>query len=254
MKLEMILICCFALVASARAEIVTKTVEYDVGGVHCKGFVAYDDAAKIKQPGVLVVHEWWGLNEFIREKARALAEMGYVAFAADMYGEGKVTSDPAQAQKWSGEARPKLRERARAALDVLARQERIDPERLAAIGFCFGGTTVLELAYSGADLKGVVSFHGGLSAPGAQDTQIKPEVLIVHGAADTTVKPEQISKTQDGLTKAGAVWTMVVYSGAKHAFTNPAADRAGMAAVGYNERAAKNSWDQMKLFFSEVLK
>jgi dienelactone hydrolase len=243
--------------AQASARIVTQSVDYHHGGVALVGYLAYDDAVKEKRPGVLVVHEWWGLNDFARQKARELAELGYVALAADMYGQGVATDNPEQAGKLAGQFRsdPKLwRERAKAAYDALARQERVDPTKIAAIGFCFGGSTVMQLAASGADLAGIVSFHGGLMPIGADDAaRNKAKWLILHGAADTTMPAESVQEFQDSLRKTSIDWQMVIYAGAKHGFTNSAADKLGMDAVGYSKIAAERSWRQMRSFFDEVL-
>ncbi len=243
------------LATEVQAKLVTKTVEYKQDGTVCKGYLAYDDAVHGRRPGVLVVHEYWGLNDFARQKADQLAGLGYVAFAGDMYGQGLVTKDPAEAARLAGELRgnkPLLRARARAALKVLAGSPEVDPQRLAAIGFCFGGTTVLELAYSGADLKGVVSFHGGLTAPRPEELKgIKAAILVLHGADDPHVKPEDIAAFQEAMKKGGIDWQMVYFGGAVHAYMNPAANnRAG--GVAYDARAARRSWQYMQNFFKEI--
>ena len=250
--LNSILLCALAI-SSISAAITTETISYTIDGQPYEGFLAYDDSSAERRPGVLVVHEWWGLDDFTREKARELAALGYVAFAADMYGKGRVTQDPQQAGKWSAETREGklLRPRARAALEQLLTRPQVDPQRVAAIGFCYGGTTVLELAYSGADLDGVVSFHGGLVAPGESDQAIKAKVLILHGADDPMVPPDQVRKTEQALDKAGVDWTTVWYSGARHAFTNPASARRGMDAVNYQPDAARRAWRHMQLAFDE---
>ena len=206
---------------------VTKTVEYRQNGLGCKGFLAYDDALKGKRPGVMVVPEWWGLNDFARKIVAQLAGLGYVALAADMYGNGTVTKDPKEAARLAGELRghkPLLRARAQAALKALAANPRVDPQRLAAIGFCFGGTTVLELAYSGADLKGIVSFHGGLTSPQPEELKdIKAAVLVLHGADDPRVKVEDIAAFQEAMRKGNIDWQMVYFGDAVHAYMNPEA-------------------------------
>lgn len=238
------------------AKVVRQTVEYRHLDTVMKGYLAYDDTLAGKRPGVLVVHEWWGLNEFARQQADKLAEMGYVALAADMYGDGKVTRDPAEARKLADQVRgtPLLRERARAGLAALAGHKLVDSRRLAAIGFCFGGTTVLELAYSGADLLGVVSFHGGLTAPRPEDLKtLKAKILVLHGADDPLVKPEEIAAFQDGMRKAGADWQMVLYGGAVHSFTNPAAGSDKSKGVAYDPKAAARSWEHMQLFLKDIL-
>lgn len=241
----------------ANAEIVTKNIEYKQGDQILEGFLAYDDAIKGKMPGVLVIHEWWGLNDFAREKAKELARMGYVAFAVDMYGRDKVTSDPAQAAEWASAVRgkPLMRERAAAGLEVLRNQKMTDKNKIAAIGFCFGGTGVLELAYSGADIAGVVSFHGGITSPKPEvPDRIKAKILVLHGAIDPHVTKESIAAFRDSMEKAGADWQMVCFGGAVHSFTNPASGNDKTRGVAYNEKAARRSWKYMKDFFDEIFR
>lgn len=256
MKLMMIVMLAAMLAGAARAEIVGRAVEYACGGTKCIGWLAYDDALQGRRPGVLVVHEWYGLNDYAKQRAAELARMGYVAFAADMYGGGKVAADPAEAGKLAGaiKADPALmRARARAALDVLAGDPRVDRERLAAIGFCFGGTTVLELAYSGAPLAGVVSFHGGLVPLKPEDAKhLKAALLILHGADDPNAG--DVAAFQKSMRDAGADWQMIYYGGAVHSFTNPAAGNDKSRGAAYDRRAAERSWRHMKLFFDEIFK
>jgi dienelactone hydrolase len=248
-------IVCLCLTA-AEAKIVTRTVEYGQNGTVMRGFLAYDDGLKSKRPGVLVVHEWWGLNDFARERALKLAGLGYVALAADMYGGGVTTRDRKEAGKLAGAllAKPDLlRARARAALAVLAAEPRVDPRRLAAIGFCFGGTAVLELAYSGADLAGVASFHGGLPKAGPDDLKrIKAAVLVLHGADDPHVSPADLAAFEQAMRQAGADWQVVLFGGAVHSFTNPAAGNNPAAGAAYNARAARRSWRYLQEFFREI--
>ena len=249
------------LCAMAQAAVVTETIKYEIGGKPFAGMLAYDSAATGKRPGVLVVHEWWGLNDYAKERARALAQMGYVAFAADMYGEGIVATTPDEAGKLAGQfrgrwdqgGRQEMRARARAALTVLARQRHVDSARLAAIGYCFGGTVALELAYSGADLDGVVTFHGGLTVPDDADLPgLKAKILVLHGASDTSVKPETITALQEALTKAKADWQMIYYGGAVHGFSNPANTGGLSANVAYDPNAARRSWAAMGAFLAEI--
>ncbi|MCL4501860.1 MAG: dienelactone hydrolase family protein [Deltaproteobacteria bacterium] len=240
-----------------QAKLVTKTVEYQQDGTLCKGFLAFDDAFRGKRPGVLVVHEYWGLNDFARRKAEQLAGLGYVALAADIYGNGKVTKDPQEAARLANELRvdnkPLLRARAQAALKALAANPRVDPTRLGAIGFCFGGTTVLDLAYSGADLKGVVSFHGGLTVPKQEElTGMKAAILALHGADDPYVKPEAVTAFQEAMRKGGIDWQMVYFGDAVHGYMNPENGGDNSKGVAYNARAAKRSWQYMKDFFKEM--
>jgi dienelactone hydrolase len=250
-----VLLSILAAVTPAMAKVVTKVVPYTQNDTTLKGFLAYDDAVSGKRPGVLVVHEFWGLNEFAKARAEKLAQMGYVALAADMYGEGKVTQNPEEARLLASHIRstPLMRARAQAALQVLAAQKQVDPQRLAAIGFCFGGTTVLELAYSGAPVRGVVSFHGGLTVPKPEDRQnLKASLLILHGAEDPHIKPEEIRAFQEAMGQSGADWQMNFYGGAVHSFANPAAGNDKTKGVAYNERAATRSWQAMQLFFQEI--
>jgi dienelactone hydrolase len=244
------------LAASAHADVVTKTIEYRYNGMTMKGYLAYDDANKAPRPGVLVVHEWWGLDDYIRDRVKQVADLGYVAFAPDMYGEGKTTRDANEAGAWSGDLRTKgeLAPRARAGLDVLLQQPQVDKTRIGAMGFCFGGTTVLALAYSGADLRGVVTFHGGLFAPSeAERSRIKAPIAILHGEKDPFTKPETIAQMKEPLDAGKVDWFMVTYAGAVHAFTNPQADSFHIPGIAYNEKAATRSWQAMKDFFQAQL-
>jgi dienelactone hydrolase len=249
-----LLLAALACAAAAHAKIVTKTIDYEQGGEKLRGYLAYDDAKKGARPGVLVVHEWWGLNDYIKRRTEQLAKMGYVAFAADMYGAQKTTRDPKEAQAWSSSVVKGglLAPRSKAALDILRNQAQLDKSHLAAIGFCFGGSTVLQLAYSGEALDGVVTFHGSLMPPDeAQARQIKASIVILHGAEDGFIKPETIDAVRKSLDAAKVDWYMVTYANAVHAFTNPDADSFNIPGIGYNEKAAKRSWQEMQRFFDE---
>ena len=244
-------------VAAAQAKIVTKTVEYQEGGQTLEGFLAYDDAARGKRPGVLVVHEWNGINDHTRQAARDLAALGYVAFAADIYGKGVRPSDPkasgAEATKYRGGDRKNFRARLAAGLAELKKDPRVDGAKLAAIGFCFGGTGVLELARSGADVRGVVSFHGGLDSPAPADgKRIKARVLALHGADDPYVAAKDLEAFEKEMRDAKIDWTLVKYGGAVHSFTNPAAGNDPSKGAAYDEKAAKRAWDEMKQFLTEI--
>lgn len=242
--------------ASSQAALKTETVTYREGDTTCKGYLAYDDAADSKRPGVLVVHEWMGLNDYAKKRANQLAEEGYVAFAADIYGKGTQAKDPKQAgglaAKYKGD-RALFRRRVTAALETLRKDPRVDDKKLAAIGYCFGGTGVLELARDGADLAGVVSFHGGLDAPAdAEKKKIKAKILVLHGADDPHVPPAQVEAFEREMREAGADWQLNAYGGAVHAFTNPANGTDNSKGAAYNASADLRSWAAMELFFGEI--
>jgi len=243
---------------NAQAVLRTEVIEYKHGDVVLEGYLAYDDVAKGKRPGVIVAHEYWGLNAYVRMRAEQLAKMGYIAFALDMYGKGVRAKDPKEAGAMSGTYRgnrPLMRARANAGLEVLRNHPLANVNRIAAIGYCFGGTVVLEMARSGAELAAVVSFHGGLSTPNPSDAKnIKGKVLVLHGADDPAVPPDQVIAFQDELRKAGVDWQMVSYGGAVHSFTNPEAGNDPSRGAAYNEKADKRSWEAMKTFFGEIFK
>lgn len=245
------------LTAPARAAIQTETVEYKIGDTEFVGYLAYDDAGETPAPGVLVVHEWWGLNDYAKRRARDVAELGYVAFALDMYGGGKNTTDPQQAGQWAGQVRGDgdlARERFTAALRLLQEHERVDEDRIAAMGYCFGGGMVLNMARANLPLQGVASFHGGLENSWAWPPEtITPKILVLHGAADSHIPDEELVEFMNEMREADANWQVNVYSDAKHAFTNPAADEAGMDSVAYDKQADERSWDALTLFFREIL-
>ena len=239
-----------------RAAVQTKAVEYKDGDVTLEGFLAWDDAAKGKQPGVLVVHEWWGLNEYPKQRAKQLAEMGYVAFAVDMYGKGVVAKTPAEAKDLAGKVkgdRKLMRSRVLAGLEAMRKQEQVDGAKIAAIGYCFGGTTVLELARGGADVLGVGSFHGGLDTNmPAEPKAVKAKVLVLTGADDPSVPPKQVEEFEAEMRKAGVDYSVTAYGGAVHAFTNPANGDDPSKGAAYNAKADKRSWQAMKDFFAEI--
>jgi dienelactone hydrolase len=235
----------------------TEMIEYASDGAVLEGFLAYDTDVKGKRPGVIVVPDWQGPQPFYENIAKKLAGMGYTAFVADIYGKsvrpatGKEAS--AVSKKYTND-RGLTRKRAQAALTELLKQKETDPKRIAAIGYCFGGMVVLELARSGADVKGVVSFHGRLSSPNPGDAKnIKAEVLALHGADDPYVAPKEVAGFQDEMRKGGVDWQMIIYGDAVHAFTKPAAGNDKSKGVAYNEKADKRSWRAMKAFFDEIL-
>ena len=252
---------CVGVVGDAHAEVKAQPVEYRAGDTVLKGYLAYDDAIKGKRPGVLVVHEWWGLNDYARQRARQLAELGYTALAVDMYGDGKTAEHPDDAGKFATEARKNLdvaKVRFEAAEDLLKRQPTVDPDRMAAIGYCFGGGVVLEMARRGVDLDGVVSFHGSLGTPDpAQPGRVKARVLVLNGADDPMVTPEQVAAFKQEMDQAGASYALINYPDAKHSFTSPGADALGQKfnlPLAYNEEADKESWAEMQRFLTLVFK
>jgi dienelactone hydrolase len=234
----------------------TETIEYTQGDAHLKGYLAYDDTAGPKKPGVLVVPEWWGLNDYAKSRTEQLAKLGYVAFAADMYGDGKTTTDPKVATQLAGPVmgdRGLMRARVNAAFDQLKGRAEVDPAKLAAIGYCFGGTSVLELARSGTPVLGVVCFHGGLSTTTPEDAKnIKGRVLVLTGASDTFIPPEMRDAFAKEMADAKVNWEMDVYCDAVHAFTNPNAGQFGMPNVAYNKEADERSFARMVSFFNEI--
>jgi dienelactone hydrolase len=243
------------LATLARAEIKTQTVEYKDGDTTLKGYLAYDDAIEGKRPGIIVVPEWWGLNDYPKMRAEMLAKLGYVAFAADIYGDGFTSMDPKVAGQKAGDAKKAdlLGKRGGLALEQLKKDPHVDPTKTAAIGYCFGGTAVLEMARGGQDLLGVVSFHGGLETQHpAQAGQVKAKVLTCTGDADSFVPPEQVTAFEKEMKNANVDVKVIHYPNAKHAFTNPGADKVGMEAIGYNKAADEKSWQDMQVFLKAI--
>lgn len=246
-----------AAVSVLSAKVVTQNVAYEHDGVKLEGFLAYDDSASAPRPGVLVIPEWWGLNDYAKSRATQLAALGYVAFAADIYGAGVVTTDAKKAgelatpfysdpKKWAA--------RSRAGLDQLLATGKVAPGKVAAIGYCFGGSAVQVLAYSGAPLAGVVSFHGS-PVPAWEGASHSAKILMLHGAADLFIKPEEIAAWEKAADAGKFDWQWISYAGAVHAFSNPGADELGKKnniPVRYNEPAARRSWEHMKGFFAEL--
>jgi dienelactone hydrolase len=253
LKLAIAVLWLVLLGTAAQAKVVTKVVTYEHDKETLQGYLAYDDSMRGRRPGVLVVHEWWGLNDYVRKRAEQLARMGYVAFALDMYGKGKATTHPQEAREWMKQITANVDfwgERALAGLKVLEKDPRVDATRIAAIGYCFGGATVQQLAYMGANLRGVVSFHGSPMPPTEdQAKRVKAKILICQGAADPTIKPEATQDYIAAMDKTGLDWVMIIYGGAMHSFTNPDADKAGMEALRYSKSADQRSWKHMKVFF-----
>lgn len=245
--------------AVAQPKIEGANVRYTAGGVEMIGYLAYDQNIQGRRPAVLVVHEWWGLNDYARMRVRLLAELGYTALALDMYGGDRVADHPADAQKFSSALMKDFdvaKARFQAGMDFLKKQPTVDPTRVAAIGYCFGGGIVLNMARQGVDLKGVASFHGNLSAvQPAQPGSTKARILVLHGGDDKFSTPEQIEAFKKEMAAAGADFQFITYPGALHSFTNPEADALGKKfnmPIGYNAQADRQSWDELKKFLKEI--
>ena len=240
---------------SLSAAIVEKTLEYKSGDVLCEGWQAYDDAFSGKRPGVLIVHQWTGISDHEKEAARKLAALGYNVLVADIYGKGIRPQPPAagkEAGKYKGD-RPLLRSRVNAALDVLANDARTDASKIASTGYCFGGTAVIELARSGAKVKGVVSFHGGLDSPTpSEGKNIKAKVLALHGADDPFVPAKDIAAFTAEMKAHEVDWKLVSYPGAVHSFTHKAAGADNSKGAAYNANADRDSWYQMEQFLKRL--
>lgn len=242
-----------------QSNIVTEEIEYSVDGQPFTGYLAYDEAIKTKRPGILVVHEWWGHNEYARTRAVQLAQMGYTAFALDMYGAGKVTDHPDNAQQFMQEAiksPEQVRQRFLKAKEFLQQQPSTDPEEIAAIGYCFGGGVVLNMARAGVDLDGVASFHGSLAPMmTAKPGSIKAKILVLHGADDTLIPAEQVEAFKAEMDAAGADYQFISYPGAMHSFTNPIATSVGEKyemPLAYNEEADEKSWSELQKFLDSL--
>lgn len=256
MKNNLIFLISFLFVISAQAAIKTEVVDYVHGKVKLQGLIAYDDSIQGQRPGVLVVHEWWGHGDFVRERAQKLAEMGYIAFALDMYGTGIYAKDHAQAAALSGPFRKDnqlMVDRALVGLKILRNHKLTNNLKVAAIGYCFGGSTVLGLARVGTDLAAVASFHGGLGTnlkvkPG----QIKAKVLVLHGASDSFSKDEDVLNFQKEMNDAKADWQMNLYGGAVHSFTVKTAGDDPSKGMAYNESADHRSWEALTALFGEI--
>jgi len=249
-------VACLLVAAAANAEVKTKSISYADGDQKLVGFLAWDDAIKGKRPGVLICHQWMGLGEHEMRVARELAKLGYVAFALDIYGPDHMPTNRKEAGaiagEYRGDDRTPLRNRAKAGLETLRAQKHVDTGRIAAIGYCFGGTTVLELARSGADVDGVVSFHGGLGTPKPEDAKhIKAKVLVCHGAVDPYVPDEEVQGFLDEMNAADVDYQFIAYANAVHAFTDERL-KGAEGGASYHAAADRRSWGHMKLFFEEI--
>lgn len=244
--------------ALATAAVEGQPFEYKQGEAALEGYLARDPAATGLRPAVLLVHDWMGVGPNVKRRADQLAALGYVALAADIYGKGVHPKDGKEAGALAGKFRSGdralLRARVNAALDALRRVPGVDPARVAAIGYCFGGSTVLELARSGADVRGVVSFHGGLGTEHPDASKVKAKVLALHGADDPFVPPAEVAAFEDEMRKGGVDWQLVKYSGAVHSFTIPDAGGDNSKGAAYNAVADRRSFQAMRDFFDEILK
>lgn len=239
-------------------QVQTQTIEYKLGDTVMEGYLAYDNSFKGLRPGILIVHEWTGLGDYVKSRAEQLAKLGYIAFAADIYGKGIRPKNAEEASAQSSiymANRPLMRDRVLAGLNELRKQKNVDPKRIAAIGYCFGGAVVLELARSGTDIAGVVTFHGTLDNPKPEDDKnIKAKLLIQHGADDPFVNWDKVTAFRNEMAKTNVDWQFIAYSGAVHSFTNPASGNDPSKGVAYNARADRRSWDAMIMFFNEIFK
>lgn len=247
-----------AFTVNSNAKLVKSEVEYTDGAVKLKGYLVYDDVTRHARPGVLVVHNWMGLTEQTKARADMLALMGNVAFAADIYGDGIRPKNTDEASKLASQYkndRKAYRSRLIAAFDQLKNQKNVNSLKLAAIGYCFGGTGVLELARAGASIKGVVSFHGGLDSPSPEDGKnIKAKILALHGADDPTVKKDDLDAFENEMRKFKIDWRLIKYGNAVHSFTEKAAGNDNSKGAAYNALADARSWQDMKTFFTEIFK
>ncbi len=259
MMLILIGVLTLSMSSIVQAQIQFKVVDYQIAGQPFQGYLSYDDSIKGKRPGVLVVHEWWGHNAYARKRADMLAKMGYTAFALDMYGKGKLAKHPEDAKKFMQAALADMNvaaTRFNHAMQLLQQQPTVEANKIAAIGYCFGGGTVLHMARLGTGLAGVVSFHGSLAAKiVAKPGQIKAKMLVLNGAADPFVTVEQIVAIKQEMQQAGAELDFVNYPGVKHSFTNQNADDYGKRfkmPLVYDAEADKDSWQRMQIFLTRI--
>ncbi len=261
MKTSLCFIGLMLAATAAHAAVQGKEVSYTADGTTLKGYIAYDDAAKGKRPGILVVHEWWGLNDYARKRARMFAEQGYTALALDMYGNGKQAYNPDDAKKFSSEVNKNeklAKARFEAALKVLKGNKTVDADDIAAVGYCFGGAVALNMARLGEPLKAVLSFHGGLATEHpAEAGKIKARIASFSGDDDPFIPAPQVAAFRQEMDKAGVTYKVETYPGAKHAFTNPDADKYGQEfklPLAYNAAADKASWDEGLAFLADAFK
>lgn len=247
-----------AATSIARADIKQEPIDYTHAEKPYQGVLVYDDKTTSPRPAVLVCPEWYGVNDFAKSRAQELAKLGYVAFVVDPYGKGIQARSVEEAGKMSGALkadRAMLKARVRTAFELMQEHKLVDPKRIAVMGYCFGGTTALELARSGADVRGAVSFHGSLNSPDAEEAKnIKGKILVLHGGADPFVPDPEVAEFVESLRRHSVNYQLNIYGGAVHSFTNPGADKAGLKGVAYNEQADKRSWAELRIFLEEIFK
>lgn len=251
----------FIICSNTFANLVEKEVNYEANDLTFFGLLVYDDSFDGQRPGILVVHEWWGLNDYAKTRARMLAKLGYTAFAVDLYGEGKTAENPEEARKLANEVYINLeltQIRFQAAIEVLKNEGTTNPDKIGAIGYCFGGGILINMARRGVELNGIVSFHGNLATDNpVKEGVVKTKILVCHGAADTAVSEAQVEAFKEEMASANVEYEFIAYEGATHAFTNPKADETAKKfklPISYNEKADTESWEAMKDFFQKVLK
>ncbi len=249
----------FVGISGLQARLIKQDINYKVEGTSFKGYLVYDNAFKNQRPGILVVHEWWGHNAYARKRAEMMAQLGYVALAVDMYGNGRQASHPKDAGKFASavmENLPEATKRFQAAMDILKANTFTNSRKIGAIGYCFGGGVVLHMARLGLPLKGVVSFHGSLgTAIPTQKGQVKARILVCNGAADPFVSSEAIKSFKQEMRDADVDFRFINYDGATHSFTQPQADELGRKfglPLAYNAQADRESWQEMQAFFKKV--
>lgn len=246
------------IIEDVEIELKGEEVAYASDSTQMKGYLVYDENIKTKRPGVIVIHEWWGHNDYVRERADMLAELGYTAIAIDMYGDGKQADHPKDAGKFASSVMsnlPEAKARFNAALELLKQHESVDADKIAAIGYCFGGSVALTMANSGYDLDAVAAFHSGVALPVMPNNQLKARVLVCNGADDPFVSPESISSFKTAMDSVGANYQYIAYKGATHGFTAKEADINGKKfdlPLAYNKEADEKSWNSLQELLKEV--
>ena len=255
--LSIISVFIFLFFSVSEATLQVKPVEYNNAGKKFEGLVAFDDSQSGNRPGILMVHDWMGISAKTKPQVERLAQLGYTVFAVDVFGKGESPKDAAEAGKLAGvfkKDRILFRARLQRGLEMLKKQPGVDAKKIVVVGYCFGGTGALELARTGTDLLGVVSFHGGLDSPRPEDgKRIKARVLALHGADDPFVKPEDLAAFEKEMRDSKVDWQLVKYGGAVHSFTDKTAGNDNSKGAAYNESADRRSWDALKQFFSETM-